>query len=178
MRRFFLAVRAFFRTLFNATVAERVRAALDEQAAGITPVVAPPPPALPPKRPARSEAVTLLAALQREGRFVDFVMESLDTADDTTVGAVARNVHRGCRQVVERFFAPEPVLHDAENSELEVPAGFDAGRYRLVGNVTGEPPHRGTLTHHGWQAGRVEMPEWSGNRDAARVVAPAEVELK
>jgi len=36
-------------------------------------------------------------------------------------------------------------------AEMEVPDGFDAGRYRLVGNVAGAPPFRGHLTHHGWR---------------------------
>ena len=61
---------------------------------------------------------------------------------------------------------------------MEVPAGFDAGRWRLTGNVTGEPPFRGRLVHPGWEATTCELPTWSGSAAAARIVAPAEVELK
>ena len=60
---------------------------------------------------------------------------------------------------------------------MEVPAGFDAGRYRLTGNVVGDPPFHGRLAHHGWEAAAVQLPAWSGTALAARVVAPVEVEL-
>jgi hypothetical protein len=60
---------------------------------------------------------------------------------------------------------------------VEVPAGYDAGRYRLTGNVSGEPPFRGQLVHHGWLASRCEIPTWSGSEQAAMIVAPEEVEV-
>ena len=31
-----------------------------------------------------------------------------------------------------------PILAAAEGATVEVPAGFDGGRYRLTGNVTGQ----------------------------------------
>jgi hypothetical protein len=59
-----------------------------------------------------------------------------------------------------------------------VPAGFDAGKYRLTGNVAGQPPFRGQLAHHGWEATRCELPSWTGGEGSAMVVAPVEVEVK
>jgi hypothetical protein len=59
---------------------------------------------------------------------------------------------------------------------MSLPAGFDAQRVRLTGNVTGQPPFRGTLKHHGWIATAVRMPAITEALDP-RVVAPAEVEL-
>ena len=59
-----------------------------------------------------------------------------------------------------------------------MPAGFDAGRFRLTGNVSGEPPLRGKLVHPGWEAAKCELPTWTGSKDSARVIAPAEVEIK
>ena len=44
-------------------------------------------------------------------------------------------------------------------------------------NVAGEPPYRGQLVHHGWQATRCELPQWSGNDAAAMIVEPVELEL-
>ena len=58
-----------------------------------------------PKPPARSEAITLLAALQREARFVDFIQESLAGYTDAQIGAAARDVHRDCGTVLKRMFA-------------------------------------------------------------------------
>jgi hypothetical protein len=130
-----------------------------------------------PPKPARSEAVTLLAALQREARFIDFIKEPLDGYSDAQIGAAARDVHRDCGKVLDRLFAIRALDSQEEGSTLEVPAGFDAGRYRLTGNVAGNPPFRGRLVHHGWEAGEVQLPEWSGTPQSARVIAPIEVEL-
>jgi hypothetical protein len=154
-----------------------------------TPAVQPPVPTAPapkpvaakpaaPKPPARSEAITLLAALQREARFVDFVQESLAGYSDAQIGAAARDVHRDCGAVLARMFALRPAVAEEEGKEVEVPAGFDAGRWRLTGNVTGQPPFHGRLVHPGWEATVCELPTWSGSAAAARIVAPAEVELK
>ncbi len=179
MRRILLAIRVFFLTLFQAAVAERVERALGDESPSAAPEqkprAKPQPTALKPR--ARSEALTLLAALQREARFVDFIQEPLEGYADAQIGAAARDVHRGCRAVFERLFDLRAVVDDEEGSAIEVAAGFDAGRYRLVGNVGGEPPFRGKLAHHGWEAGKCELPAWTGTASAARIVAPVEVEL-
>jgi hypothetical protein len=131
-----------------------------------------------PKPPTRSEAITLLAALQREARFVDFIQEPLAGYSDAQVGAVVRDVHRDCAAVLQRMFALRPAVADEEGKDVSVPAEFDSNRWRLTGNVTGEPPFRGRLVHPGWEATACELPTWSGTAASARVVAPAEVELK
>ncbi len=121
--------------------------------------------------------MTLLAALQREARFLDFIKEPLDGYADAQVGAAARDVHRECGAVIERMFAVEALMTEEEQSQIEVPAGFDSGKYRLTGNVTGEPPFKGRLMHPGWLAAKCDVPKWSGSDGAAKVIAPAEVEL-
>ena len=146
------------------------------EATQVKPPPAPKPAA--PKPPARSEAITLLAALQREARFVDFVQESLAGYSDAQIGAAARDVHRDCGVVLKRMFALRPAVMDEEGKDVEVPAGFDAGRWRLTGNVTGQPPFHGRLVHPGWEATVCELPTWSGSAAASRIVASAEVELK
>jgi len=175
------AFRAFFGCLFNAEASTRVKAALADETAAIAAPEKPdvkkktPPPA--PVKPARSEALTLLAALQREARFVDFLQESLDGYPDAQVGAAARDVHRDCRAVVERMFAIRPLQKEEELSEVEVPTGFEPELYRLVGDVSGEGPYKGRLAHHGWRASKCETPQWNGSKEAADVVSPAEVEI-
>ncbi len=180
MHRLLLAFRAFFRILFNRALAEQIEPLLiaGPGAPPAEPKPAPKPKPPPkPAAPARSEALTLLASLQREARFVDFLRESLDDYADAQVGAAARDVHRGCAAVVERFFALRPLVDGEEGKEIEVPGGFDPGRFRLTGNVAGSPPFRGRIVHHGWEATACNVPEWTGGEAAARVVAPAEVEL-
>jgi hypothetical protein len=80
--------------------------------------------------------------------------------------------------VLERSFGLKPLRSEAEGAALEVPAGFDAARIRLTGQVAGAPPYRGTLVHPGWVATRCELPEWTGGAEGALVVAPAEVEVR
>ncbi len=184
MGRVWLAIRVFFLTLFKAEVARQVAGVLNKPAAAAAikteppaakKVEATPPPAS--KAPVRNEAVTLLATLQREARFVDFIQEPLAGYSDAQIGAAARDVHRQCGEVIERLFALQPIRGEAEEAAVEVPGGFDAGRYRLTGNVSGQPPFHGRLVHHGWEAARCQLPVWSGTEAAARVVAPVEVEL-
>jgi hypothetical protein len=129
----------------------------------------------PPER-VHAAALMLLSALQREGRFIDFVRQDVAGFSDEDIGAAARVVHAGCRKAIDQFFAFEPASKGAEGMPTTVPAGFDAQRLRLTGNVTGDPPFRGTLKHHGWIVTQLKMPEISDALDP-RVVAPAEVEL-
>ena len=184
-----LALRMFWHTLVNSYVAEQVDAFLRADAPQILKIPAPPqaekappPPEkkAPPKSkpPARSEALTLLATLQREARLVDFLKEPIAGYEDAQIGAVVRDIHRDCGKVLDRLFDLQPVVPHSEGDDVEVPSGFDPGRYRLVGNVTGDPPYRGKLAHHGWEAKKCEIPEWTGSDAAARVVAAAEVELR
>jgi hypothetical protein len=186
MRRIWLAIRVFFLCLFKRAVAEEVAKVLARRKTAVAGVAdakppAPPKPVAPkpaaPKLPARNDAVALLAALQREGRFVDFIQEPLGGYTDAQVGAVARDVHRDCAAAVQRMFAIGPAVAEPENAEVELPAGFDPGRWRLTGNVTGGPPFRGRLVHPGWEAKTCDLPTWSGTPASARVIAPAEVEL-
>jgi hypothetical protein len=181
-----LAFRAFFRTLGNADTARRVGVLLDGQPAGLpSPTDAAPgatssTPAPSIKKatapPSRSDALTLLAALQREARFVDLVHESLDGYTDAQIGAAARDVLRDCRKTLDRMFQLTPLLDQPEASPIDIPAGYDPNRYRVVG-APGEPPCRGQLVHPGWRATHCQLPTWQGAEAASLVIAPAEVEI-
>lgn len=121
-------------------------------------------------------ALQLLSLLQREGRLLDFLQEDISGYDDADIGAAVRDIHKGCRKVVAEHFGVEPVLDAEENESVTVDTGFDPGRIRLVGNVSGQPPFKGTLKHHGWRAAKVSLPALSDGMDVS-VVQPAEVEL-
>jgi hypothetical protein len=124
----------------------------------------------------RDGALALLALLQREGRFVDFVRDSVDGASDADIGAAAREVHRGCRKVLDQHLSFEPVMPGAEEEKVTVPKGFDPAEVRLIGEAKGEPPFRGTLRHHGWRVVDAKLPTLAEGIDRT-VIAPAEVEL-
>lgn len=118
----------------------------------------------------------LLSLLQREARLIDFVEEDIAAYSDAEIGAAARVVHEGCRKVLREHVSLTPVRSESEGSRLTLPAGFDAVAVRLTGNVVGQAPFTGTLTHRGWRASDVRLPQWVEGRDAA-IVAQAEVEL-
>ena len=121
-------------------------------------------------------ALQLLGLLQRQARFVDFVQEDVAAYSDAEIGAAARVVHAGCRQVLHSHFTLEPVRAEAEGSRITLAPGFDASAVRVSGNVLGQPPFTGTLAHRGWQASDVRLPELT-DAQAARILAQAEVEL-
>lgn len=124
----------------------------------------------------RDGALALLALLQREGRFVDFVRDSVEGASDGDIGAAAREVHRGCRKVLDQHLSFEPVMPGEEEAKVSVPKGFDPAEVRLIGEAKGEPPFRGTLRHHGWRVVEAKLPSLAEGIDRT-VIAPAEVEL-
>lgn len=173
MKQLALAFKAFFRILGDAPLAEKIERLLGDGEAKPDEIAAPPP----EPEPTRSEALTLLAALQREGRLVDFLMEPIDGYQDAQIGAAVRDVHRDCAAILRRMFDPAPLRGEAEGSSVEIAAGFDPTAVQLSGNLGGQPPYRGQLRHAGWVARRCELPLWTGRPENARVIAPSEVEL-
>ena len=108
---------------------------------------------------ARSEALTLLAALQREARFLDIIQEPLGSYSDAQIGAAARDVLRNCAAVLARWFALAAICwRKKKGVPWRCRAGYDPQRFRVVGNVSGDPPFRGQLVHRGWLATKCDLP--------------------
>lgn len=176
-----LAFSLFFRVLFDAVLAGRVlrlsSASEPSAPSALKDVPAAKPVAAAALHAAPTEsALQLLGLLQREARFVDFVMEDMSSYSDADVGAAARVVHDQCKKAITAHVTLERVRSEPEGNRVTVPAGFSASELRLVGNVTGSAPFNGVLTHAGWRAASIELPQLSQGHDV-RVVAPAEVEL-
>ncbi|MEJ8847872.1 DUF2760 domain-containing protein [Variovorax rhizosphaerae] len=177
LRRIPLAFGALFGLLADADLAARYVALRDGAAPAPAPAPVAPPPAAPVLKEAGPEAaLQLLALLQREARLIDFVGEDIGAYGDADVGAAARLVHEGCAKVLREHFSIVPVREEAEGARVTLPAGFDAAAVRLTGNVVGQPPFAGNLTHRGWRVTDVRLPRTAEQHDA-RVVSPAEVEL-
>jgi hypothetical protein len=193
MSRIGLAFACFFRLLFSGRLPAAAAKYLPETKA--LPPASPPPSQVSSAAPAverkpepetkprigvaqhhRDGALAMLAILQREGRFVDFVRDSVDGASDADIGAAAREVHRGCKKVLDQMLTLEAVMPGAEDAKVSVPKGFDPAEVRLIGEVKGEPPYRGTLRHHGWRVTDAKLPTLADGVDRM-VIAPAEVEV-
>ncbi len=141
------------------------------------PVAAKPPP--PAANQADAEIVAFVGLLQDKGRLVDFLMEDVNSYDDTQVGAAARVVHQGCRAVLNEHFKISPVSDAEEGSQITLPADYAADEYRLTGKISGNPPFKGTLLHKGWKADSVKLPRLvNTNENCLPSIAPAQVEVK
>jgi len=179
------AFRAFFAALFHREIAAQIARVLDEAkgappALPAAPAAPAPSPAAPsktpapaPPQPSRSEAISLLAALQRESRLVDLIQEKLDQFSDAQVGAAARPCLQQCAGTLERLFGLEPIREEGEGSTITVGQAASPARYQWIGEGSGQT---GKLVHHGWLATRVDLPEWSGPTEDRLVLAPAQIE--
>jgi hypothetical protein len=138
-----------------------------------------PAPAQPQPSNADAEIVHFMAMLQEKGRLVDFLMDDINAYPDAQVGAAARVVHAGCKGVLQEHFMIKPVRTEQEGSTVQVPAGYSADEYRLVGKIAGAAPFSGVLVHRGWKTDMVKLPQsLRGAADKLPALAPAEVEVK
>lgn len=122
------------------------------------------------------DAVYTLALLQREGRLIDFLKEDISAFEDAQIGAAVRQVHEGCKKVLDKHFTVEAISNSTEGESVTVEKGFDPSSYELSGNVNGEAPYNGELRHKGWKASKVELPIRQKGRNSS-VICPAEVEI-
>src|SRR5262249_53629730 len=123
-------VKMAWHVLISGRFATEVVDALKEREAGMTRAAA-------PVERTHASGLMLLAALQREGRLIDFLQQEVAGFSDEDIGAAARVVHAGCRKVLRQFFEIAPATQGSEGSVITVAAGFDAQRIRLTGNVSG-----------------------------------------
>jgi hypothetical protein len=164
-----LAFAAFFTILFKG----RLPTALQ-------PVGRSEAPAPPVAADTSDRAVQMLALLQREGRLVDFVLEDLAAYSDAQIGAAVRDIHAGCRRALDRYVTLQPVIAGREGDAVTIGQDqpFDPSSFHLVGNVTGQPPFRGTLLHSGWRVAHAQLPPLPPQGSSGRtIVAPAQIEV-
>jgi hypothetical protein len=165
LKRIRLALRCELRALRDQDFAAKIEPLLNQAAPE-------------PAKSARPSGAPLrvLALLQREGRLLDFLLEDIQAYPDAQVGAAVRDIHRQCQAVLKEHLDLQPVLQKDEGSAVEISAGFDPSAIRLTGNVTGQPPFRGTLQHHGWRVKELKLTPPPEGQDEF-VLMPAEVEL-
>jgi len=173
IQRLSIALASFWRALVDPQFAAAV-AKLRADGPAALPPARPEPPHLQAAEP--NAALQLLGLLQQEGRFVDFLQEDVAAYSDAEVGAAVRVVHEGCRKTLSQHFTIEAVRAEPEGTRVTLPGGFDAAAVRLTGNVLGQPPFTGSLTHKGWRVTEVGLPKVASGHDL-RILAPAEVEL-
>lgn len=174
-----IAIRAFSAALFKKDASEKLRQALDGDHSPATlreskPAAEPEPtPAPADLAPARSDAITLLSALQREARLVDLIQEDLTNYSDAQVGAAARPCLQSCASALSRLLGLAAVSDAGEGGLVDIGSDGSPARYQWIGEGGATS---GKLVHQGWQATRVELPTWTGAEADANVIAPAQLQ--
>lgn len=155
------AIRAFFRVFFKGEAAVAAAA---------------PPPPDDAFKPSSEPAIQLLGLFQKEGRLLDFLREDIASYSDADVGSAVREIHAGCRRVIDERITLERILEGSDGDSVEVPADFDPSAVALEGNLPAEGPYRGVLRHGGWRVAEMRLPTAAAGADP-RVAAPAQVDV-
>jgi len=161
----------------KASTISTVSRCAPEETTGARPSQTSSPQAQQPPQASPQSAVQMLAILQREGRLIDFLREDLHPYSDDQIGAAVRSIHQGCQAALQEHLDLRPIFEEAEGADVPVPANFDPKAIRLTGNVSGNPPFKGTLRHHGWRVVRIDLPQLTTLQEKEWILAPAEVEI-
>ena len=182
-KRIAYAFRCFFALLLHGEIPDEVARELALTPADATPTKASDQPAAIPTGAAETlatesfdRAVQVFTLLQRDGRLIDFLTEDVTPYPDAQLGAAVRSVHESLHQVLERYLELEPIIDSEEGQPVTVQRDFDPASIKLVGNVTGQLPLRGSLRHRGWRVKRLNLPPLPEGAGRS-VIAPAEVEV-
>ena len=170
MNRFVAAFRTFWQVLNGADLIERPEEKPEVK-----------PPAPPTERKDDTNkfeegAVYTLVLLQREGRLVDFLQESIDAFEDAQIGAAVRRIHADCRKVIQTTFNVVPLRSEAEGESVILKTAHDSAEIRLSGNVPDAPPYKGVVRHKGWKSAGLHFPMRSG-KVRPDIIQAAEVEI-
>jgi len=121
----------------------------------------------------RSEAITLLALLQRRAGLVDLIYEDLEGLSDEQVGRMARGVLDQSHQCLDECMELPTLVDQIEGELMEIPDSVSPNRWDLVGDSS---TPSGRVLHPGWVANRLELPGWRGSQENALVVAQVKVD--
>jgi hypothetical protein len=176
LTRILLAFRCFFNILFGGKLSDSTLGDLRLSRREPAPKAATPAPAATPAVRTSDGALQILAILQRDSKLVDFLMEDISGAADDQIGAAVRVVHDNCRDSLKRYVTLQPVIDGVEGTFAKAPSS-DPSVVKFVGNVPAKPPTGGTLSHKGWRAVKIDLPNMPAKQDTT-IIAPAEIEIE
>lgn len=132
----------------------------------------------PKEKPSKfqSEHLRLLAMLQSQARFIDFLKEDIAPYSDAEVGLVARDIHKMAGKVIEEVVSIRPISSLDEGHAIVVEEGFDPNEIQLMGQVKGRAPYKGVVRHPGWKALKLQLKE-SESLVRKDIIHPVEVEV-
>lgn len=173
-----MAFRAFFSVLGGSLPASIAEAFGYSK----TPPKRAPEPLKDPVLKPEAGALQVLGILQRDARFLDFVMEDVAAYSDEQVGAAVRNVHAHCQEAIRKYFKLAPVIDGVEGTFTRPDSAGalakDAGAIKFIGNLPPQgKPAGGLLRHKGWRADSVNLPTLGAKHNQS-ILAPAELEVE
>ena len=121
----------------------------------------------------RSDAIALLALLQKEAGFVDLVYESLEDLTDQQVGQLARPVLDATHRCLHECLQLQTIVNQNEGETIRVPKAISPNRWKIVGELETES---GRVIHPGWIATKLELPRWKGSEENALVISQVKVD--
>jgi hypothetical protein len=176
LSRIVLAFRSFFAILFSGKLPAEVAQELGFSPQRKSQPAAKPAPDVRTAQPSDG-ALQILGILQRDSRFIDFLMEDISAFSDDQVGAAVRDLHQQCRDSLNRYLRLGPVIDGVEGSPTKLDSN-DPSTVKLLGNVPANgKASGGLLRHKGWKAEKIDLPPLASNSNVS-VIAPAEVEIE
>jgi hypothetical protein len=176
LSRIVLAFRSFFAILFHGTLSAEIAQELGFSPQRKAQPAPKPAPAVRAVQPIDG-ALQILGILQRDSRFIDFVMEDISAYSDDQVGAAIRDLHQQCRDSLTRYLSLGPVIDGVEGSPTKLDTN-DPSIVKLLGNVPASGKATGGLLRHkGWKVEKIDLPPISPGSNTS-VIAPAEVEIE
>ena len=121
-----------------------------------------------------------LRVLHEKSRILDFSMTDISRLPDHQIGAAARLVHQGIRDVLNESFKIAPIAAEAEGQFIQLAEDFDRNRYRLVKQKAQLTAPSGILLHRGWEALALNLPRSTRQpgEPPSMTLAPAEIESR
>jgi hypothetical protein len=121
----------------------------------------------------RSEAITLLALLQRRAGLVDLIYEDLDELTDDQIGRMARDVLDQAHRCLEECLELTTLVEQIEGELIDIPDSASPNRWNMVGDSSSSA---GRVIHPGWIANKLQLPGWRGSQENAFVIAQVKVD--
>jgi hypothetical protein len=118
------------------------------------------------------DAAMLLSLLQQDGRLLDFLSEDIASFNDSQVASASRVVHRGCGNVLKKYFTYSPILDVQEDEEIEFPKDLPPQYIK----ISGKGAEKIRILHRGWILESSKIPERVIKSEKGFVLAPAEGE--
>jgi hypothetical protein len=121
-------------------------------------------------------ACALLSLLQKEARFIDFLMENVGELEDAQVGAVCKRIHKDLSRVTGQFLGIEAVCGSAEGECVQIEEGYSPAEFQLSGDLDQKPPFEAVLKHKGWRVQSLTLPK-RPRADQGKILQPALVHV-